>query len=134
MILDLTITTYLESISLFKVMFVLLGILHLRAGLAYVMQPNKKDTYLSEGFSLGMTKDMGAHFWWLGCMLVALSFVEGRNIQIASCVLLIVGLLVPIMAEYQNIQNGWQSKSAMPRIILKGVFVILAGYQIVVLL
>jgi len=133
MINYLAITTYLDNISLYKVIFILLGVLHLRAGLAYVMKPSKKDTYLSEGFSLGMTKDMGAHFWWLGCMLIALSFVEVKNVQIASCALLIIGLIVPIIAEYQNIQKGWQSKNAMPRIILKVGFVLMAMLQIVIL-
>jgi hypothetical protein len=127
-----TIPPFLEQITLYKIIFVFLGVLHLRAGLAYVLNPQKKDTYLSDGYSFGMTKDMGAHLWWLGCMLIALAFVQDAPLQKVSCILLIIGLIVPILAEFQNIHQSWQSKSALPRIILKVVFAGLAGIWVMI--
>lgn len=112
-------------LTLYHFIFWSLGLLHLRAGLAYVIHPHKKDTYISSGYSVGMTKDMGAHLWWLGCLLIALGFVTNFRIQFASILLLIIGLIVPIIAEFQNIKNGLQSSKAYPRIVLKIGYIVL---------
>ena len=94
----------IQEYTLYKLAFWSLGLLHLKAGLAYFINPQKIDTYLSEGYSIGMTKDFGAHLWWLGCMLIALGFIEDITVQVFSCCLLCIGLLIPIIAEYQNIK------------------------------
>lgn len=134
MLAALQLPTFLEGVTLFKLIFWSLGVLHLRAGLAYVINPEKKDTYLSSGYSIGMTKDMGAHIWWLGCMLIAVGFIESLTGQMYSSILLIIGLLVPIVAEYQNVKANLQSKATYPRIILKCIYVGLCVYYIAHLL
>ena len=133
-IASLFLAQILEYVTLYHFIFWSLGALHLRAGLAYVLNPEKKDTYLSSGYSIGMTKDLGAHLWWLGCMLIAVGFVESLTGQMYSAILLVIGLIVPIVAEYQNVKANLQSKETYPRIILKCIYIGLCVYYIVRLL
>ena len=121
----------IQEYTLYKLAFWSLGLLHLKAGLAYFINPQKIDTYLSEGYSIGMTKDFGAHLWWLGCMLIALGFIEDITVQVFSCCLLCIGLLIPIIAEYQNIKAKLQSPKAYPRIILKCIYICFCVYYII---
>ena len=115
---------------LYQLTFWVLGLLHLRAGIIYVISPSKKDTYLSDGYSLGMTADMGAHLWWLGCMLIALAFVKDFTVRQWACGFLIIGLLVPVVTEFRNIRKDWQSTKAYPRIWIKLIFMAVAAYLI----